>query len=167
MPKTYTPLATTTLSSAAATVTFSSISGSYTDLILVASCQTNAAGTDKDLYLRFNGDSANNYSRTRIVGNGSTATSARQNDVSQIVCGAMPGTSYTSTFAANVIQIQNYANTTTFKTILVRNNLSQIAVQAIVGLYRSTSAITSLTLIPESGSFVSGSTFTLYGILAA
>ena len=58
-------------------------------------------GTDKDLYLRFNADSANNYSRTRLVGNGSTATSARQSDVSQIVCGAMPGTSYTREFAAN------------------------------------------------------------------
>ena len=164
---TYTPIASVTLSSAQSSVTFSGIPQTYTDLVLVASCQTNAAGTDKDLYLRFNGDSANNYSRTRIVGNGSTATSARQNDVSQIVCGAMPGTSYTSEFAANVIQIQNYTNTTTNKTTLVRNSFSQIAVQAIVGLYRSTSAITSLTLIPESGSFVSGSTFTLYGILAA
>ena len=164
---TYTPIASVTLSSAQSSVTFSGIPQTYTDLVLVASCQTNAAGTDKDLYLRFNGDSANNYSRTRLVGNGSTATSARQSDVSQIVCGAMPGTSYTSEFAANVIQIQNYTNTTTNKTTLVRNSFSQIAVQAIVGLYRSTSAITSVTLIPESGSFVSGSTFNLYGIANA
>jgi hypothetical protein len=164
---TYTPIASVTLSSAQSSVTFSGIPQTYTDLVLVASCQTNAAGTDKDLYLRFNGDSANNYSRTRLVGNGSTATSARQSDVSQIVCGAMPGTSYTSEFAANVIQIQNYTNTTTNKTTLVRNSFSQIAVQAIVGLYRSTSAITSVTLIPESGSFVSGSTFNLYGVANA
>ena len=167
MPSTYEPIATTTLGSATANVTFSSITGSFTDIVLIARCQTNAAGTDKDLYLRFNGDSGNNYSRTRLVGNGSTATSARQNDVSQLVCGAMPATSHINDFAVNLIHIQNYSNTTTNKSIFVRNSFSQIAVQAIAGLYRSTSAITSITLIPESGSFVSGSTFTIYGIKAA
>ena len=63
----------------------------------------------------------------------------------------------------------NYANTTTYKTVLSRdalNNASDGAVEAFVGLWRSTSAINTIQIKPDSGNFNTG-TFSLYGILAA
>ena len=67
-----------------------------------------------------------------------------------------------------IINIQNYSNTTTYKTILGRANNAVTGVTETVGLWRSTSAITSMTLLQSYGSdlFKTGSTFTLYGIKA-
>ena len=73
MAVTYTPITSNTLTSATASVTFSSISGTYTDLVLVVSAQS--ASTNVDLAMRFNSDSGTNYSNTRLYGTGSAAGS--------------------------------------------------------------------------------------------
>ena len=67
-----------------------------------------------------------------------------------------------------MVSINNYSNATTYKTVLWRDN-SNTYVAAQAGLWRSTSAITSITLSTNSSAtnFASGSTFSLYGILAA
>lgn len=155
--KTYTPLATTTLSSAASTVTFSSISGSYTDLVLVIA---GTANTTTAFDVTFNSDTGSNYSATRLTGNGSTATSIRSTSGTNMPLGYI-----TTTQSVSVIQIMNYSNTTTFKTAIARGNAADTLTNAIVGLWRSTSAITSISF--AGGSFQPGSTFTLYGIAAA
>ena len=158
---TYTPIATTTLGSAASSVTFSSISGTYTDLILIAMA-TNPTG-DSDLCIRFNSDTATNYSSTFIYGTGSSAASVRNSSVSRMRIGRTDaGSAY-----PNIIQIQNYSNSTTYKTAISRSQNSSL-VLANVGLWRSTAAITSITIIDENSyNFSIGSTFTLYGIAAA
>jgi hypothetical protein len=66
---TYTPIATTTLGTAAASVTFSSISGSYTDLVLIIAGVQSVADVP---YIQFNSDTATNYSRTQLSGDGSS-----------------------------------------------------------------------------------------------
>ena len=71
---TYTPIATQTLGSSAASVTFSSIPGTYTDLMLISFAQGQASGGDNRLVLQFNGDTATNYSSTYLIGNGTTAS---------------------------------------------------------------------------------------------
>jgi hypothetical protein len=160
---TYTPIATTTLGSAQATVTFSSISGSYTDLVLV---ESPIFSTGSQSLLRVgNGsvDTGANYSSTNLSGNGSSAQSARYTGLDSI--GTTPGTTQ-STAAHTVIRnIQNYSNTTTFKTVLQR--VSGDSVWALVGLWRSTAAINIITLTSLNGNYQTGSTFTLYGIAAA
>jgi hypothetical protein len=168
MAMTYEPIATTTLSSAAATVTFSSISGSYTDLVLVMSAFGSVSGAD--IRVQVNSDTASNYSLTRLVGY-TTAFSNRASNATywQITNSVGIGSS-SSDPTADVIQFMNYSNTTTNKTILVRHNQPQSSLMetaAQVGLYRSTSAITSITFSLSSGNYSSGSTFTLYGIKAA
>ena len=162
---TYTPIATQTLASAAATVTFSSISGSYTDLVLVSVAGTTTGAPNT--FLQFNGDTATNYSITSIVGNGTSATSGRINSNAQfyIDYNAMPDQTLGTT--VNICNIMNYSNATTYKTILVRANAAARGSEAIVGLWRSTSAVTSLVVKPASSTFLAGSTFTLYGILKA
>ena len=67
-----------------------------------------------------------------------------------------------------IVQIQNYANTTTYKTLLGRGNRAGGEVQANVGLWRKTpEAINSITIKIGSGNFNSGTIFSLYGIAAA
>ena len=60
----------------------------------------------------------------------------------------------------------NYSNTTTNKTVILRNNYPAVATWAVVGLWQNTAAINEISLYPEVASWLSGSTFTLYGIKA-
>jgi hypothetical protein len=162
MPSTYEPIATSTLSSTASIITFSSISGTYTDLVLVVACLDNGAGRTR---LRLNGDSGSNYSRINLVGNGSSANSYSGSNETQFDLSVAAATSSTVP-TVQIISINNYSNTTTNKTILSRYNLASGAVEAMVGLYRSTSAITSVSYFTQ-GTMQIGTTATLYGIKAA
>jgi hypothetical protein len=165
---TYIALATNTLSSTASSVTFSSISSSYTDLIVVCS-SNNTVGATYGYFLQFNGDNGNNYSSTRLYGTGSAAASANTPNVNYIVA----GWNSTAGYSILIAHIFNYANTTTYKTALTRTSDPTGRVNASAGLWRgstgsATQAITSVTVLNESAaSFTIGSTFTLYGILAA
>lgn len=158
---TYEPIATTTLGSAQASVTFNSFSG-YTDLFLVVNA-TSTANNNMDL--RFNSDSASNYSRTVVLGDGSTASSNRASSQTFIRC-TSDGIISTGS-SMQTVNIMNYANSTTYKTTIGRANNAAFGTDAIVGLWRSTAAITSLTLTLSTNNFSAGSTFTLYGIAAA
>jgi len=160
---TYTPLATTTLGSSSATVTFSSISGSYTDLILVA---TTKSTTGNNTRIIFNNDSSALYSNTSLGGTGTSAVSRRDSGVTYLRLD-WDGYNQTTEFNVHTTHIQNYSNTTTFKTALTRSGSGPTGVDALVGLYRSTSAITRIDVTASAGSFDTGSTFTLYGIQAA
>jgi hypothetical protein len=169
MPTTYTPLETTTLGSSQASVTLSVISGAYTDLVLVISAQGTTAGNDQDINMTFNSDTGSNYSRVRLYGNGTSALSTRNTNASNITIGNMPAASSVLGSGNSIIQIQNYSNNTTFKTSIIRTNTSSTygTVFAIFGMWRSTAAITSITLTPAANSFAAGSTFSLYGVASA
>jgi hypothetical protein len=155
MPKTYTPIATTTTSGSQSVITFSSIPAAFTDLFLVINAGTNAGYT-----IRFNSDSGNNYSWTRIYGDGSAAVSDRGSNANNISSGW--GGSTNNLFTVNIM---NYANTTTNKTALMRISDNSYTV-ALVGLWRNTAAVNTIS-ITGGANYVPGSTFTLYGILAA
>jgi hypothetical protein len=162
MPKTYTPIATTTISgSSTSNFTFSSISGSYTDLVLIGQiAETPSLGS---LVYRVNSDSGSNYSTTYLDGNGSSATSGRytsQTEARATYEGVGTG------FGTYIFNFQNYSNTTTYKTILGRASNAGNSAEATVSLWRSTSAITSITIYAGQN-FASGSTFTLYGVKSA
>jgi hypothetical protein len=167
MSSTYEKIATTTLGTNANTVTFSAISGSYTDLVVIAragAVTNNVPG----LQLRFNGDTSSLYSSTRLNGNGTSAESTRNSNST-----AIEGGNYSTGFPtlANggfvwICNVQNYSNTTTNKTVIARYSAAATDSGAMVGLYRSTSAITSLTLLTTSDNFATGSIFTIYGIKA-
>ena len=168
MAKTYEPIATTTLSSAASSVTFSSISGSYTDLVVIISALGNVGSpTDYGISLQINGDASGGYSDTWLYGNGTSAVSSRRTNQSSIV--DIQAAGYLSTTSPNpcVVNFLNYSNTTTYKTSLSRSN-SQNYVSSYVGLWRSTSAISTVTLTaPVGANWSSTTTATLYGIKAA
>lgn len=165
MPKTYEPIQSQVLGSNQATVTFSSIPQTYTDLILIVSA---AATSTNDPYLRVNSDSGTNYSYTTLTGNGSTASSARATNQTTISINYFGSDSTTLGDNARVIQFLNYSNTTTYKTVLARGGRGNTdGLALMVNLWRSTAAISSIVYYPGTGSLLSGSTFTLYGIKAA
>jgi hypothetical protein len=154
---TYEPIATTTLSTATASVTFSSISGSYTDLVVVINGLYSGTTYGK---FTFNSDTtSSNYSYIRMLGySGGTLTDR---------AGGTDGISLGSTRGTWIAHIQNYANSTTYKSVLARENNGGSGVGAYVYLWRSTAAITSVTFTGVGGNFDSTTTFTLYGIAAA
>lgn len=155
---TYTALKSTTIGSTSSSATFdlTGISG-YTDLI----CVINDMGADGSYKINFNGDTTSGlYSSTFLYGESSSGYSGRasgQNAVPTV--GRRPGNT--------IIQFQNYANSTTYKNFIARGNASNHMVIDTVGLWRSTAAITSITITPEGGgTFAAGVTLNLYGITA-
>ena len=157
----YEVISTQTLGSATASVTFSSIPQTYTDLVLIVSTQTSS---NVDVFMRFNSDTANNYSSTTLVGNGTSAFSTRLTSRSDIIIMSGDPSAGISTYISHIF---NYTNATTFKTSLIRSNLAD-RVAAIVGLWQATpAAITTINIRVDTGTLATGSTFALYGIKAA
>ena len=163
MPKTYDPIATYTATGTIASYTFSSIPQTYTDLILID--QSFVASGGSHCLLQFNGDTTSNYSLTALIGDGTSASSARySNQTAAYISRSATG----QNSPMGITHIMNYTNTTTFKTILSKGNVAAGIVLEYVNLWRKTpEAITSLTIAPNGASFTTGSTFTLYGIKAA
>lgn len=162
MASTYTPIATTTLSSSTSSYTFSSIPSTYTDLILV--CNYLSENTNGQGYIRFNSDSSTNYSRTAVYGAGSNPATFRQSNNA----GCPVGMSASSDFQTIIMHIMGYSNGTTYTTVLDREkNAGVTLIQAIT--WRSASVINSISIesFDGSSSIQAGATFTLYGIAAA
>ncbi len=154
---TYTPIATAS-PAGISTVTFSSVPGTYTDLVVIVSGST---GGNDTIGLRFNSDSGSNYSYTQIYGDGSAAGSTRGTNETFARVGPM----YNSQ-SITIANVMNYSNSTTNKTVVARANNAGNQVNALVSLWRNTAAITNVTVNAIFGQFNSGTTVTLYGIKA-
>jgi len=162
MPATYEPITTQTVSVAVASITFSAISQAYTDLVLVCSVVRTA---NANLCLQFNSDTATNYSASFIDANGTTMTSSRLATQSNMfVDYALLGT---TNFNTNINRINNYSNTTTWKTCLTTTGQTGQQLSLMCNMWRSTAAVTAIKVFPSSGNLDVGSTLTLYGIKAA
>lgn len=162
---TYTLIASNTLGSSAASVTFSSIPNTYTDLILRISSRSDTAAVTGQVDIAFNGTSFATNSRTYIQGDGSAATSATFGSMNFRNVGA---SSTASTFANTEIYIPNY-NVSQYKPVslfsVTENNATNAFVVATAALRSDTAAVTSIYLQSNgTNGFVSGSSFFLYGI---
>lgn len=164
---TYEPIATTTVTTSTATVTFSSIPSTYTDLILVAGGLLQTTGGN-GLRIRFNNDSGSNYSDTDWLGNGSTYPTNRETSTTSNYAAS---TTFSSTnVGVAICQIMDYASTTKYKTLISLGGQALSDVNITINLWRSTSAINRIDLAMGS-TFPSDNfskvTLTLYGITAA
>ena len=157
MPSTYTPIATTTFSSAT-DFTFTSIPSTYTDLYIVFD---GVGSSVTNLAMQFNSDTGSNYSYTYLLGDGSSASSSSNTSQTSGYLTAI----YDNRTICN-ISIMNYSNSTTYKTYLARLSAAAYQTSAMVGLWRSTSAISSVKILKLSGGNMTGNA-TLYGIAAA
>ena len=159
---TYEPIASQTLGSASANITFTAIPQTYTDLIVVFN--GSSTGTAQYFMQVGNGsiDTGSNYSTTGLTGNGSSAVSIRYTNDTVGIRADLYATAG-GNIKQTMFQIQNYSNTTTNKSILVRSALPASETVACVGLWRSNSAINTLRLTTSS-TFSAGATVSLYGI---
>ena len=173
MAVTYETIATTSLGSNSTSVVFSSISSAYTDLVLVIRAGTEHSNNGSRGYIQFNSDTSTsntNYSNNYIATISTPATTSGKDVSQQFIAYGVVGNN-TDNFAQFNIDIMDYNNTNKYKTILSRgsnpNASGNGSLRATVGMWRSTSAISSITLTCDSGGYRTNSVFTLYGIKAA
>jgi len=166
----YESIATVSIGSGgAATATFSSIPSTYKHLQVRLITRNDRTNTLDGLYMRFNSDSGTNYSDHFLRGSGSAVDANADVSSAYMLMGTVPASSATaSVFAGGVIDVLDYADSNKYKT--VRNLLGYDAngsgyVGLFSGNWRSTSAVTSITLGSTNGSgFLQYSSFALYGI---
>jgi hypothetical protein len=153
MSQDYIPLATVTLGSSASSVTFSSIPATYRDLIVVVAHSKSALTT---YTLRFNGDTTSgNYTGIYMVGDGSSAFSGLDNNIA-----------FGDSLTSQIFHIMDYSATDKQKTQLLRHNRAESQVVAYALRWANTAAITSMAFTTSTGTFSTGSTFSVYGIVA-
>ena len=156
-----------------ATISFASIAGSYSALLLVAQLRSDLAALNYDmLELRANGDTGGNYTAlaTQNYQSSHLATSEVVNSTAAQL-GYIPAAGSDAGDAASLtIWIPNYAQTTFHKSFhgqmfYPQNNSSTCVVTwTFGGRWGSTAALNELTLLLGSGSFLAGSCAVLYGM---
>lgn len=167
MASTYQPIYTTTLGSAQSSVTLNSFSG-YTDLVVIADVLANASSTDYTMKVNYNGDTTSGlYSDTYLYGTGSGSGASNRHSNQNTIYLQTGGYLSTTVPRTFIINFENYSNSTTYKTLLSRSSQANDTVDAFVGLWRNTNAITSMVFSLTGGQFGANTTFTIYGILAA
>lgn len=165
----YESIATVTVGAGgSSSVSFTSIPATYTHLQIRAICKTTAATSNiNSIFGQFNSDTGSNYARHFLNGSGSAVGAGSGTSQTSMFFGTNIETLGTSAFAANVIDILDYANTNKYKTTRslsgVDANGSGFA-QFMSGLWMNTAAVTSITILPNSDSFIQYSQFALYGI---
>lgn len=165
-------IAQTSLTAAATAVEFIGIPSTFEDLILVVSARGDAALGSVELRIRMNEDTAANYDFNRIQADGATLDAATASATSIAAADTIAAANAPAGAATTLrCEIPGYARTSFHKGVLLHSGLRQSATSVVnrlsYGLWRNTAAINRLTLNLSSGSFVPGSTFTLYGRKAA
>ena len=170
MATTFKAIATVTVGSGgASSIAFTSIPGTYTDLLLKLSIRTNRSGQDNDaLFISINSNTSN-LSNKIIESIGSGTPSGYSTSGATMKLAALPGSTATASVFGNAeVYFPNYANSNNkpFSADSVTENNATQAIAALTGnVWSDTSAITSLSLTPGYGtSFNQYSTATLYGI---
>jgi hypothetical protein len=179
MPSTYNLIASNTLGASAASVTFSSIPATYTDLLIVYSIRGDAAYETNNadaLAMRINGSSSAEYAVRAVRGQSSNADSLARTtgnaDAFVRTYGGVVSNSFTAnTFSSGQVYIPNYRlspnKAISTCTVVPNNSAITYVIAANAQLWQNTSVINSLEFIytfNASSRFVTGSSFYLYGI---
>lgn len=176
MPSTYELIKGETISSTATSYGFTAIPSTYTDLVIRASLRSVINQNTIQMKIQFNTydpafGSNTNHSRTRIMGTGAAASSARNSDREAIFAGEMNGSTSTSnTFTSVEFYLPNYASSSMQKPASTNTafeaNATTAYITATASLYDITTAISAIYLMDDGSpdGFASGSSFYLYGI---
>ena len=167
---TYTLIQSQTLASSAASVTFSSIPATYTDLVLRTSVRTDRVTFPDRFILNFNGIVTSVYSDTLLMGSGSAATTVNNVTNTYLPNGVtIDSAAYTTnTYGSSELYIPNYTASQSKPLSwfsVSENNATAAEIFINAGLFANTAAINQMVLISSSGSnFLATSSFYLYGI---
>ena len=150
-------------------IDFTSISSGYSHLQIRLISRLSGTGTSaQSNTIRFNSDSGTNYRSHFLLGNGSSASAFDGGAATRLFNGiGADGDNTSGIFGSVIIDILDYANTNKYKVTRTLGGLDANGsgeLTLISGLWLSTSAITSISIIPEAGNYVQYSHFALYGI---
>lgn len=164
----YESIATATGTGSSGTITFSSIPSTYKHLQIRMNWTASVSGNG--LLLEINGNSGANYDNHWLRGNGSAASASYSINTPYNFLPTVINGSDTTYSTGSIVDIHDYSSETKNKTIrsfggVDKNGSGEVTL--LSGLFRSTSAITSLQIYMSSGTFSSGSVFSLYGIKGA
>jgi len=168
MPSTYTLISSNVLTSSAASVTFSAIPSTYTDLVLRVSLRSTA--NTLNCAIIFNSNTSSIHSGTFVYGFSTTAGSGNELNTSALNPQFTNSNAMTAnTFGSAELYIPNYTNSSNKPVSSINasetNSATDAWIMGYAGLWRGSAAITSITITSGSGgSHVSGSSFYLYGI---
>jgi hypothetical protein len=166
---TFTPLATVSLTGTDSEILFSSIPNTYRDLVLIGSLRTNFGAASEPLRIRFNGDSTSgNYKRVAMSGNGSSPSAYTDSPGEVIVdVGATAASATSGQYSSFRLDALDYAITTKHKVGFTYSDVAAVETRRQTWYYNQTTAISSISIVGYfGGSFVSGSTLSLYGVVA-
>lgn len=163
------------MTSAQASVSFTSIPNTYASLVVVYQVRGDSAGvSNTGIRVTFNNDSGSNYNGQFVGGNNTTAYAAIQTAAAFGYLGEMPAATATSGYSSSgTIEIPNYMGTAFFKNAMFATTRDTNGAGANMVAYRghivwkSTTAISRIDLFPQYGNFLTGSRVTLYGIVGA
>jgi hypothetical protein len=175
MPSSRILIASNTLGSSAASVTFSSIPGTYTDLVIRATMKHDSTGTGTYAgWLKFNGTAATSYSVTRLnsLSDSSAPYSDRSSNANEIQSININSSNaiYSNVFNSAEFYIPSYTvsqnKPVSLYSVAEMNNTTGYDLSSTAaGLWRNTATIDSIGIFPVAGTnFVAGSSFFLYGI---
>lgn len=168
MSNTYTLISSNTLTTDSTDVTFSNIPGGYTDLVLKCSMRADNVSTNRSFALTINNDTASNYSRTILTGDGSSVTATRSSSQANTRIYAVGGTATSNTFSNVQVYIPSYTASQYkqfFSINMAEDNNATAQMWIVSNLWLNNSAITSIKIADVSTQkLVSGSSFFLYGI---
>jgi len=154
-----------TLSSDTADVTFDSISGDFNHLCVKFLTRSDQASAQA-MYMTFNGSTDTGLYIIQDDYGESTSPNARQRtgDGRLLYSSQLPTSTDAAAATAGTIDVLGYAQTTFYK-IITGGIMTMPSFRSITtgGIWKSTDAITSINLYPPTGSFASGSIFSLYG----
>jgi hypothetical protein len=168
VPDTFVKIASVTVGSGgASSIDFTSIPSTYTDLCLKLSARSDRASTGDTLFLKFNSTSST-YTYQRIYAFGSTVGASNSTSAG-LIAGVVTANSNTSNTFSNIeTYIPNYLSgnqkSISLDGVAESNTTSDNWLNFVAGLWSGTSAITSIGLTCDVGSFMQYSTATLYGI---
>jgi hypothetical protein len=136
-------------------------------LVIVANTIIASGSVFPEFGLRFNSDTGTNYSNTYLVGIGTgSGIGGRGVNFTYADCGYLSANSGNPN--TRIVNIMNYANTTTNKTVISRaSSVNGSQTTSYANIWRNTAAITSITILTLASNYSTGTTFTLYGIKAA
>lgn len=161
-------IASTRLGAGAASIDFTSIPQTYKHLMLIISGQTTHTSATNVL-LRFNGDSGANYHWVLIGGAGGAATSSNSALGTSIVPASLPASTSTARAGSGIIVIPEYTQTNFHKNTLsqggriVDDTAANHIFQTFYGHWKSTAAVTQVTLSSSTANLATGTVATLYG----
>lgn len=159
LPSTLTPIATNTLTTATASISFSNIPQTYTDLVLVVRGGTTASAASK---VNLNNVTSGIYANTRFWGDGTSTASDRAPNSGEMYTGG--GWFSDGMFVVNIL---NYTNTNIYKPMLSRYSNPSSFTFFNCTTWMSTNAVTSIQVGLNTSTYISGTSFTLYGVKAA